>query len=60
MVGPQWKFAATPMHLRMPLLLLFLFCCSSLFAFTIGENPYVEFSAPSGSFPIAANGHAST
>ena len=60
MVGPQWKFAATPIHLRMPLLLAVPFCSSSLFAFTIGENPYIEFSASSGSFPIAANGHAST
>ena len=59
MAGLQWRFGAKPLHLRISLLLLFLCCCSSLFAFTIGENPYVEFSASSGSFPIAANGHAS-
>jgi hypothetical protein len=60
MVGPRWTSAAKTVRLRLPLLLVFLFCCGSLFAFTLGETPYIEFSASSGSFPIAANAHAST
>jgi hypothetical protein len=53
MVGPRWLF------LRLPLLFVFLFCCSSLFAFTLGETPYVEYVASPGSFSIAHKGHAS-
>jgi len=59
MIGPRWTSAAKPLRLRLPLLFVFLFCCGSLFAFTLGDTPYIEYAASSGSFPIAANGHAS-
>ena len=59
MIGPRWTSAAEPVHLRLSLLLLVLFFCGPIFAFTIGETPYIEYAASSGSFPIAANGHAS-
>ena len=59
MIGPRWTSAAKPLRLRLPLLFVFLFCCGSLFAFTLGDTPYIEYAASSGSFPIAANGDAS-
>ena len=59
MVGPRSASMSKPLNLRLPLLLIFLFCCGPLFAFTIGDTPYIEYAASSGSFPIAANGHAS-
>ncbi|MGB8480416.1 MAG: glycosyl hydrolase 115 family protein [Acidobacteriaceae bacterium] len=60
MVGPRSTPAAKPAHLRLPFLLVFLFCCGSLFAYTLGETPYVEYSASPRSFVIAANGHATS
>lgn len=52
--------AAQRVLLRLPLLLIFLLCCGSLFAFTLGEVPYVEYAASPGSFPLAHNGHAAS
>ncbi|HZC44365.1 MAG TPA: hypothetical protein VE195_09330, partial [Acidobacteriaceae bacterium] len=59
MVGPRWTSSVKPIHLRWSFLLVFLFCCSSLFAFTIGETTYVEYAASPGSFAIAHSGHVS-
>jgi hypothetical protein len=52
--------AAKPVRLQVPLLLIFMLCCSSLFAFTLGEAPYVEYAVSPGSFPLAHNGHATS
>ena len=59
MVSQQWTCAAELPRLRLPLLFIFVFCCTSLFAFTIGDASYIADAPSSGSFPIAANGHAS-
>jgi hypothetical protein len=58
MVSPRGGFAVMPIPLRMMLLLVVLLPCSPLSAFTLGDTPYIETSASSGSFPIATNGRA--
>jgi Glycosyl hydrolase family 115/Gylcosyl hydrolase family 115 C-terminal domain len=60
MVFPRGTSAVKPLHVRVLWLLVFLLCCSPLFAFTLGNTPYVEYSASPGSFPIAANSHATS
>ncbi|MES2219663.1 MAG: glycosyl hydrolase 115 family protein [Acidobacteriota bacterium] len=58
MVVQRWMRVTKPMHLRLPLLAVFVLCCSSLIASTFGETSYIEHSASPGSFPVAANGRA--
>ena len=59
MVGPRRTSAFKSVRMRTLLLLIVVFCSSSLFAFTLGATPYIEHAASPGSFRIAANGHAS-
>jgi Glycosyl hydrolase family 115/Gylcosyl hydrolase family 115 C-terminal domain len=60
MVFPRWTSAVKPVPLRLPWLLVFLLCCGPVFAFTLGDTSYIEYSTSPRNFPIAANGRATS
>lgn len=60
MIGSRFAVAFKAPRLQILLSLIFPLCCGSLFAFTLGEAPYVEYTASPGSFAVAHNGHATS